>query len=165
MMFINLSGTPGELKTVSGIGVVMANPVGAPSLEIRSVRLSNQDPGDALLEAKPLVDQFGQWMGDDWPGKAISLEQLQAAWAAEEKALGKGDFAYCRYGGYEAVEGQGHGLLPRGEDRRQVVVCRSRRPSVPLARRRFHGNVGDDLHPGARAVVRGPAARGTSGGP
>src|ERR1039457_1492545 len=91
MMFINLSGTPGELKSVREIGVVMANPIGAPYLEIRAVRLANQDPGDALLEAKPLVDQFGQWMGDDWPGKAASLDQLQAAWVAEEKAFDKGE--------------------------------------------------------------------------
>src|ERR1035437_829260 len=61
MMFINLSGTPAELKSGSQPGVVMANPIGAPSLENRAVRLANQDPGDALLEAKPLVDQFGQW--------------------------------------------------------------------------------------------------------
>ena len=104
MMFINLGGTPGELKSVREIGVVMANPIGAPTLEIRAVRLANQDPGDALLEAKPLVDQFGQWMGDDWPGKATSLDQLQAAWDAEKKALGKGDFSYCRYGGYEGTK-------------------------------------------------------------
>ena len=32
MMFINLSGTPGELKSVGEIGVVMANPIGAPTL-------------------------------------------------------------------------------------------------------------------------------------
>src|ERR1019366_8079388 len=112
MMCINLSGTPGELKSVSGIGVVMANPIGAPSLEIRAVRLTSEDPGDALLEAKPLVDQFGQWMGDDWPGKATSLPQLQAAWAAEDKALGKGDFAYCRYGGDEGAKAQTHRLFP-----------------------------------------------------
>src|SRR5450759_1607849 len=68
---------------------------------VRSVRLGKEVPGDALLEAKPLVDQFGQWMGDDWPGKATSLEQLQAAWTAEEKALGHGHFGYCKYGGYE----------------------------------------------------------------
>src|ERR1039457_342040 len=111
MMFINLSGTPGELKSVSQLGVVMANPIGAPSLEIRAVRLANQDPGDALLEAKPLVDQFGQWMGDDWPGKATSLEQLQAAWAAEDKALGKGDFSYCRYGGYEGSKAKATGFF------------------------------------------------------
>src|ERR1035437_5578297 len=48
MMFVNLSGTPGELKSVREIGIVMANPIGAPSLEIRAVRLANQDPGDAL---------------------------------------------------------------------------------------------------------------------
>ena len=111
MMFLNLSGTPGELKSVSQLGVVMANPLGAPSLEIRAVHLTNQDPGDALLEAKPLVDQFGQWMGDDWPGKATSLEQLQAAWAAEEKALGPGDFHYCRYGGYQGSKAKATGFF------------------------------------------------------
>src|ERR1017187_5612838 len=111
MMFINLSGTPGELKSVRQIGVVMANPIGAPTLEIRAVRLTNQDPGDALLEAKPLVDQFGQWMGDDWPGKAASLDQLQAAWAAEEKALGKGDSSYCHYGGYEGTKAKATGFF------------------------------------------------------
>src|ERR1035438_1899256 len=111
MMFINLGCTPGELKSVREIGVVMANPIGAPTLEIRAVRLAKQDPGDALLEAKPLVDQFGQWMGDDWPGKATSLDQLQAAWAAEEKALGKGDFSYCRYGGYEGTKAKATGFF------------------------------------------------------
>ena len=50
-------------------------------------------------------------MGDDWPGKATSLEQLQAAWAAEEKALGKGDFAYCRYGGYEGSKAKATGFF------------------------------------------------------
>src|SRR6185369_14551639 len=164
MMFINLSGTPGELKSVREIGVVMANPIGAPSLEIRSVKLSNQDPGDALLDGKPLVDQFGQWMGDDWPGKATSLEQLQGAWAAEEKALGKGDFAYCRWR-LRRLESQSHGLLPRGKDRRQVVVRGSRRASVPLAGRRFHGHLGNNFHPGARATVRRPAAHGDLGRP
>ena len=111
MMFINLSGTPGELKSVREIGVVMANPIGAPYLEIRAVRLANQDPGDALLEAKPLVDQFGQWMGDDWPGKTASLDQLQAAWVAEEKALGKGDLASCRYGGYVGTKARATGFF------------------------------------------------------
>jgi hypothetical protein len=111
MMFINLSGAPGELKSVRQIGVVMANPIGAPTLEIRSVRLATADPGDALLEPKPLVDQFGQWMSDDWPGKATSLDQLQAAWAAEEKALDKGDSAYCRYGGYAATKAKATGFF------------------------------------------------------
>ena len=111
MMFLNLSGTPGELKAVRELGVVMANPIGSPSLEIRAVRLTNQDPGDALLDSKPLVDQFGQWMGDDWPGKATSLEQLRTAWAAEEKALGSGDISQCRYGGYEGSKARATGFF------------------------------------------------------
>jgi hypothetical protein len=50
MVFINLSGTPGELNAVREIGVAMANPVAGPSLEIRSVKLAKSDPGDALLD-------------------------------------------------------------------------------------------------------------------
>jgi len=111
MMFINLSGAPGELTAVREIGVVMANPVGAPTLEIRSVKLAKEDPGDALLDSKPLVDEFGQWMYDDWPGKAKSLDQLKSAWAAEDKALGTGDFDYCRYGGYQATKAKATGFF------------------------------------------------------
>jgi hypothetical protein len=111
MMFINLSGTPGELRSVREIGVVMPNPIGGPSLEIRSVRLAHEDPGDALLDPKPLVDQFGQWMGDDWPGKATSLDQLRAAWAAEEKALASTALPECRYGGYEGTKAQATGFF------------------------------------------------------
>src|ERR1019366_7260384 len=50
-------------------------------------------------------------MGDDWPGKATSLEQLQTAWAGEEKALGPGDFRYCRYGGYEDSKAKATGFF------------------------------------------------------
>ncbi len=111
MMFINLSGTPGPLKDVRAIGVVMANPVGAPSLEIRSFRLTKEDPGDALLDTKPLVDEFGQWVHDQWPGKARSLDELKAAWAAEEKALGSGDFNYCEYGGFRNTKARATGFF------------------------------------------------------
>jgi hypothetical protein len=111
MMFINLSGAPGELTAVREIGVVMANPIGGPALEIRSVRLSHEDPGDTLLEAKPLVDQFGQWMGEDWPGKATSLGQLKAAWAAEEKELGSAAPPGCRYGGYVGTKAKATGFF------------------------------------------------------
>jgi hypothetical protein len=111
MMFINLSGTPGPLTAVKEIGVVMANPTGSPSLEIRAIRVSKDDPGDALLESKPLVDEFGQWVYDDWPGKAKSLQQLKAVWTDEDKSLGSGDFDYCRYGGYRSLKAKGSGFF------------------------------------------------------
>jgi hypothetical protein len=111
MMFINLSGTPGPLKEVRAISVAMPNPVGDPSVEFRSVRLAKDDPGDALLDTKPLVDEFGQWVHDDWPGKAKSLDQLKTAWAAEKKALTSGDFNYCEYGGYRNTKAKGTGFF------------------------------------------------------
>jgi hypothetical protein len=119
MIFLNLSGTPGELNAVREIGVAMAAPVGGPSLEIRSVRLAKTDPGDALLEKQPLVDEFGQWIHDDWPGKAKSLEQLQAAWRSEEEQLKYARSPYCGYGGYERME-----LKPTGYFRVEKIEGR-----------------------------------------
>jgi hypothetical protein len=111
LLFINLSGTPGPLNDVRGVSVFMANPVGKPVVEIRSVKLANEDPGDTLLEAKPLVDQFGQWIHDDWPGKARDLEQLKAAWAAEEKALASAEPIYCKFGGYLGTKAKATGFF------------------------------------------------------
>ena len=111
MMFLNIMGSPGPLTVVREIEVSIPSPVGAPTLEIRSFRLSREDPGDALIDAKPLVDEFGQWIADEWPGKAKSLDELKAAWAAEEKALGPGDFNYCRYGGYRDTQAKATGFF------------------------------------------------------
>jgi len=109
--WINLSGAVGSLESVEALGVAMQNPVGRPSLEIRSVRLSKEDPGDAVLDPGPVVDEFGQWIPADWPGKASNLEQLRKAWAAEEAALGPGEFDYCRYGGYRSSRAKASGFF------------------------------------------------------
>lgn len=111
MMFLNLSGTPGPLDEVREIGVSMANPTGAPVVEIRSVALAKEDPGDALLETGALVDRLGQWVHDDWPGKAKSVEQLQGDWAAEEKALGKSAVESCQFGGYLGTKAKATGFF------------------------------------------------------
>ena len=112
MMWINLSGAQGPLTAVREIGVALPSPVGAVTLEIRSVRLAKEDPGDALLEPGPLVDQFGQWIHDEWPGKAASLDQLRESWAAEGKALDAGgSFDYCRYGGYQSTKAKATGFF------------------------------------------------------
>lgn len=111
MMFLNIMGSPGPLTAVREIEVAIPSPVGAPSLELRSARLAREDPGDALLDDKPVVDEFGQWMTDDWPGKAKTLDELKTAWAAEEKALGPGDFHYCRYGGFQGTHAKATGFF------------------------------------------------------
>ncbi len=91
---------PGPLNEVVALGVQMQNPIEKPTLEIRSIQLAKEDPGDAVLEPKPLVDEFGQWIPADWPGKVKSLEELKKAWAQEEETLSSGDFNLCKYGGY-----------------------------------------------------------------
>jgi hypothetical protein len=111
MIFINLSGTPGPLNDVQTIGFAMASPVGAPSLEVRSIRLAKEDPGDALLDGKPVVDEFGQWINDDWAGKVKTLDQLQVVWKAEEKTLGSGEFDFCRYGGFQSAKAKATGFF------------------------------------------------------
>jgi hypothetical protein len=111
MMFLNLSGAPGPLDAVREIGVSMTNPAGAPVLEIRSVTLAKDDPGDVLIEKGALVDEFGQWIHDDWAGKVKSLEQLKADWAAEEKALGKSAVGACKFGGYLKTSAKATGFF------------------------------------------------------
>jgi len=109
--WINVSGSVGPLKAVEALGVAMQNPVGRPTLEIRSLRLAREDPGDAVLENKPVVDEFGQWIPSQWPGKAHTLEQLRQAWEAEEASLKGGDFGYCRYGGYRSTKARAAGFF------------------------------------------------------
>ncbi|HTQ56713.1 MAG TPA: hypothetical protein VMI94_19740 [Bryobacteraceae bacterium] len=99
--FLGLWGPFGPLTAVQAVGVRMEHPIGDPAIEIASIRLAKDSPGDAVLnEGRPLVDELGQWIGDGWPGKAKSLDGLRKSWAREEDSLRPGQFGYCRYGGY-----------------------------------------------------------------
>jgi len=109
--FISLWGPHRSLESVEGIGVSMEAPIGNPSLEIRSVTLAKESPGDAVLTDHPLVDEFGQWIGANWPGKAGSLEELRKAWAQDAESLGAGGFDYCDYGGYKHTSARATGFF------------------------------------------------------
>jgi hypothetical protein len=99
--WINLGGKRGPLHGVDSIGVRMHAPIGNPEMEIRSIALSVEDPGDEYLETVPSVDQFGQWNLGDFEGKVYSLEQLQQEWKAEDlEDFSTEKFNYSRYGGY-----------------------------------------------------------------
>lgn len=98
--WLNLMGDLGPLRGVEAIAVAMQRPVGAPTLELRSVRLDQESPGDAVLETKPLVDEFGQWLAADWPGKARTLADLKQAWTQEAESLRPADTNCCRFGGF-----------------------------------------------------------------
>jgi hypothetical protein len=110
--WISTRGTYGPLDAVTALGVSMQNPPGKPTLEIRSARLAREDPGSDVLDPKPVVDEFGQWMPVDWPGKVQDLAQLRRAWAAEEGDLARpGDFGTGRYGGYLSTQAKATGFF------------------------------------------------------
>lgn len=109
--WISTGGTYGPLNAVEAIGVTMQAPLGKPTLEIRSVRLSKEDPGSDILDKKPVVDEFGQWIPADWTEKVKDMAGLRKEWRAEEAALGAGDFGYCRYGGYANTKAKATGFF------------------------------------------------------
>jgi hypothetical protein len=109
--YLGLWGPFVPLTSAQAVGFQMEDPVGSPTLEIRSIRLAKESPGDAILEGLPLVDEFGQFAHQAWPGKANSLQQLQDAWQQEEKALSSGDFGYCKYGGFQATRARATGFF------------------------------------------------------
>jgi hypothetical protein len=109
--WISTGGVYGPLDAVEAIGVSMIAPLGAPTLEIRSVALAREDPGSDVLDQKPVVDEFGQWIPADWTGRVRSLEQAKKEWAAEEAGMKAGDFGYCKFGGYADTKARAAGFF------------------------------------------------------
>jgi hypothetical protein len=110
--WINLGGKRGELHGVDSIGIRMRVPIGNPELEIRSITLSVDDPGDEYLGEIPAVDEFGQHNLVDYAEKITSIEQLRAAWKAEDDEIDNiVDYNYSRYGGYLQKQVKGTGFF------------------------------------------------------
>lgn len=114
--FLGLWGPFVPLKDVKGVSFSMEKPIGSPRLEIRSICVTNDSPGDAVLQPLPVMDEFGQCLPQDWPGKVRSLEMLKAAWAEEDGGLnsarGSDDaFDYCPFGGYRKTSARGTGFF------------------------------------------------------
>jgi hypothetical protein len=109
--WMSTGGTYGPLDAVTGIGFGMTQPLGQPTLEIRAVSLAREDPGSDILDSKPVVDEFGQWIPADWPGKVTGESQLRRDWAAEEAGLAQGEYGWSRYGGFRDRRVKGTGFF------------------------------------------------------
>lgn len=104
MGWINLGGKRGPMHGVDSVGVRMRRAIGNPSITIRNITLSAEDPGDEYLEKTPAYDEFGQSIRIDYPEKVKTLEDLQRDWEAEEKLdEGGNDYGYSKFGGYLAA--------------------------------------------------------------
>ena len=106
--WVNIGGNVGSMTGVDSLGVRMRAPIGNQSIEIRSISLAVEDPGDAYLGNVPAIDEFGQSNLIDYPDKAHSLEELQEAWNAEEQEEVSAEelFGYSKYGGYKVAQTQ-----------------------------------------------------------
>jgi hypothetical protein len=71
---------------------------GAPAqFKLYSLTLRSDVPKDDIIDRKPLIDRYGQWMPENWTGKAHSDAQLRALWNADR--LPEADFPFCPMGG------------------------------------------------------------------
>jgi hypothetical protein len=109
--FLGLWGPFVPLTDVVAIGFEMEKPVGAPTLEVRAVRVLRKSPGDAVLDGLPLVDELGQSVHDTWAGMPRSVLDLRAAWNEEERSLARADSGLCRYGGYLDTKAEATGYF------------------------------------------------------
>jgi hypothetical protein len=99
--WFNLGGKRGPLTGVDSIGIRMHVPINNPSIELRSISLHVNDPGDEYLGEIPVVDEFGQSNLVEFEEKIKSIDQLKSEWKDEEFRLSKTeDFNYSKYGGY-----------------------------------------------------------------
>jgi hypothetical protein len=109
--FLGLWGPFVPLTDVKAIGFEMERPIGSPTLEVRALRLERNSPGDAVLDGLPLVDELGQAVHAEWPGKVRSVDELKAAWREEDRALAPGDYGFCRYGGFADTKAEATGFF------------------------------------------------------
>jgi hypothetical protein len=109
--FLGLWGPFVPLKNVVAVGFAMEHPIGSPRIEMRSLRVEQKSPGDAVLDPLPLLDEFGQYIPANWPAKASCLDELKYAWNREKTDLAPGKFGYSKYGGYAETKVKATGFF------------------------------------------------------
>jgi hypothetical protein len=84
-------------ERVKELIVKMRYPSQDSQFTIYNLTLREDVPEDDILDRKPLIDRFGQWVPENWKNKARSEEQLQALW--DQDQLQPQDYGYCPAGG------------------------------------------------------------------
>jgi hypothetical protein len=100
--WINIeAGGHAPLEHVRAISLTMRYPAHTTTVEIRRLSLARTDVGDAVLEGAPVIDEYGQYVHADWPGKARSVTDLVRDWSAEQRMLApRSSVSACRFGGF-----------------------------------------------------------------
>ena len=91
----------GSLDQVDSIKIKMANRIlKDQTFEIFSIKLTNRDEGEEIIEPKILIDKFGQWNLEDWRGKAHTEEELKNAWKTNDSLALSNPVKRDRFGGF-----------------------------------------------------------------
>lgn len=108
--WIGFTGDVGSINKVDSLGVSMRLPIGSPNIELNNFKLT-MAAEDTIFGPVPLVDEFGQWILADWPGKAKNTDDLKTAWNEEENSLDTGNFKVSKYGGFLATKAKATGFF------------------------------------------------------
>jgi hypothetical protein len=84
-------------KNVEEIVFRMRYPNGPSQLTLYNFTLREDVPPDDIIDRKPLIDRYGQWIPENWPDKAHSDAQLRALWEADR--LQPAEYPFCPLGG------------------------------------------------------------------
>lgn len=87
-------------QTVKEVVFRMRYPAEDTQLTISNFRLTAEAPADDILDRRPVLDQYGQWIAGHWPGKVRTDEELRALWEADK--LPPADFPFCELGGMKS---------------------------------------------------------------
>jgi hypothetical protein len=120
--WLGFSSAVGSISQVDTLSVIMQQPINAPTFMLSNVRLT-MEPEDSILSPVPLVDEFGQWIPAEWPGKVRTSDELTAAWSEEDKNAEKTDYKVSKYGGYldTRVKATGYFRVEKINDRWWLV--------------------------------------------
>jgi hypothetical protein len=86
-----------NFRKVEALVFRMRYPARSARVTIENFTLRNDVPPDDILDRKPLIDRYGQWIPEDWPQKAHDARELRALWDADR--LPSSDFGFCPLGG------------------------------------------------------------------
>jgi hypothetical protein len=104
-------GMVGPLTGVKGLSLKFYTPLNNPTIEIRSVKLTNENPGNAYLDTVPFIDEFGQWNLAKFEGKVHDLNELKEQWKQEETNLKPLSAELSKYGGSLAMRSNATGFF------------------------------------------------------
>lgn len=84
-------------ENVEEIFFQMRFPNEPAQLTLFNLTLAENVPDDDILDRKPLIDRYGQWIPENWPDKAHTDEQLRELW--DRDRMIPAEYPFCELGG------------------------------------------------------------------